>query len=243
MTPVPQLSLVVPVYNEAGNILPLVDGAGAVLRELGRPFEIILVNDGSTDATGEEIAAASARWPECRELRLERNSGQATAVLTGLRAARGRFLLMMDGDGQNDPRDFPALLALVEKGAVDLACGWRVDRHDSTLRRVMSRVANVVRGAVLRDGVHDAGCQLRVMRHEVREAFFPMELMQSFIPALAVAAGFRVGELPVRHHARRHGEAKYGLGRLWWRPAAAMLKLKWQLLRRPQQRPRAGGPR
>jgi dolichol-phosphate mannosyltransferase len=230
MTP-PQLSLVVPVYNEAGNILPLAASSVEVLRSMGRPFEIILVNDGSTDSTAAEIAEAHARWPECVELAMPQNSGQAVALLTGLRAARGEYLLMMDGDGQNDPRDYPALLALVESGKVDLACGWRVDRHDSMLRRIMSRIANVVRGAVLKDGVHDSGCQLRVMRREVREAFFPMELMQSFIPALAVAAGFRVGETPVRHHARQHGDSKYGLGRLWWRPAAAMLQLRWKIWR------------
>jgi dolichol-phosphate mannosyltransferase len=230
MSPI-QLSLVIPVYNEAGNILPLVAGSVDVLRAMRRSFEIILVNDGSTDATADEIAEAHAKWPECVELRMPQNSGQAVALLTGLRAARGEFLLMMDGDGQNDPRDYPALLALVESGEVDLACGWRVDRHDSAVRRIMSRVANVVRGAVLKDGVHDAGCQLRVMRREVREAFFSMELMQSFIPALAVAAGFRVGEVPVRHHARTHGESKYGLGRLWWRPAVAMLRLRWKIWR------------
>ena len=231
MTVLPHLSLVVPVYNEAGNILPLVESSATVLRGLGRPFEIILVNDGSTDTTAAEIAEAHARWPECVELSMGKNSGQALALLKGLNAARGEFLLMMDGDGQNDPRDFPALLALVESGAVDLACGWRVDRHDSTVRRIMSRVANIVRGAILRDGVHDSGCQLRVMRREVRTAFFPMELMQSFIPALAVAAGFRVGEKPVRHHARQYGDSKYGLGRLWWRPAAAMLGLRWKIWR------------
>ncbi len=225
----PQLSLVVPVYNEAGNILPLTHSSVEVLRGLGRPFEIILVNDGSTDRTAAEIAEAHTLWPEVRELRLDCNRGQAAALLRGLSAAQGEFLLMMDGDGQNDPQDFPALLALVESGKIDLACGWRVDRHDSTLRRIMSRTANIVRGAILRDGVHDSGCQLRVMRREVREAFFPMELMQSFIPALAVAAGFRVGETPVRHHPRRHGESKYGLGRLWWRPAVAMVVLKWKI--------------
>jgi len=227
----PQLSLVVPVYNEAGNILPLAERSVEVLRTLGRPFEIILVNDGSTDATAAEIAEAHARWPEVRELAMPQNSGQAVALLTGLRAAAGGYLLMMDGDGQNDPRDYPQLLALVESGQVDLACGWRVDRHDSTLRRVMSKIANVVRGAFLKDGVHDSGCQLRVMRREVRDAFFPMELMQSFIPALAVAAGFRVGETPVRHHARLHGDSKYGFRRLLWRPAAAMVGLKWKILR------------
>lgn len=234
--------MVVPVYNEAGNILPLVSQSVEVLRGLGRPFEIILVNDGSTDTTAAEIAEAHAQWPECVELPMPQNSGQAVALLTGLNAARGEYLLMMDGDGQNDPRDYPALLALVESGQVDLACGWRVDRHDSTLRRIMSRIANVVRGAVLKDGVHDSGCQLRVMRREVRDAFFPMELMQSFIPALAVAAGYRVGETPVRHHARQYGDSKYGLGRLWWRPAAAMLQLRWRIWRgkTPKRKPVSG---
>ena len=235
--------MVVPVYNEAGNILPLATRAAEVLRELGRPFEIIFVNDGSTDATANEIAEAHARWPEVRELQLEKNSGQAVALLTGLAAAQGEYLLMMDGDGQNDPRDYPALLALVESGRCDLACGWRVDRHDSTLRRIMSRVANVVRGAILKDGVHDSGCQLRVMRREVRDAFFSMELMQSFIPALAVAAGFRVGEMPVRHHARQHGDSKYGLGRLWWRPAAAMLGLRWKIWRGQTPKRKSGATR
>lgn len=225
----PALSLVIPLYNEAGNILPLVGDCVNVLNGIGRPFEVILVNDGSTDSTSEEIAACAARWPQCRELRMERNSGQALALLAGLKAAAGDFIVTMDGDGQNDPADVPALLRLVETGACDLACGWRADRHDSTLRRIMSRVANAVRGRFLGDRVHDSGCQLRVMRRKVTGAFYPMELMQSFVPALAKAAGFRLGELPVRHHARSRGESKYGLGRLWWRPAVAMLGLRWRM--------------
>jgi dolichol-phosphate mannosyltransferase len=153
-----------------------------------------------------------------------------------LNAATGEVLLTMDGDGQNDPRDFPALLALVESGAVDLACGWRVDRHDSPLRRAMSVLANGVRRGILDDGIHDAGCQLRVLRREVVAALQPMELLQSFIPSLAVAAGFRVGEVPVRHHARTRGQSKYGLGRLWWRPAAALVALRWRLWARHRPR-------
>ena len=204
----PHLSLVIPVYNEAGNILPVLAGVMPVLATRTPDFEVIVVNDGSTDGTADEIAAAAARWPQCRELRLPQ-SGQAVALLAGLRAAQGKFLLAMDGDGQNDPADFPALLELVESGRCDLACGWRVNRHDSRLRRVMSRVANFVRRAVLRDGVHDSGCQLRVMRREVRDAFFPVTLLQSFVPALAVAAGFRVAEAPVTHHARSRGTVSY----------------------------------
>jgi dolichol-phosphate mannosyltransferase len=230
----PRLTLVIPVFNEAGNILPVLEGVLPVLAARTPDFEVIIVNDGSTDATAAEIATAAARWPQCHELRLPQQSGQAVALLTGLRAARGELLLTMDGDGQNDPADFPALLDLVESGRCDLACGWRVDRHDSALRRVMSRVANVVRRAVLRDGVHDSGCQLRVMRREVRDALLPVTLMQSFVPALAVAAGLRVAEHPVTHHARSRGTSKYGLGNLWWRPAVAMVALRWRLRTRPR---------
>jgi dolichol-phosphate mannosyltransferase len=226
-------SLVVPVYNEEANIADLAAGASGVLAGLGKPFEIILVNDASTDSTAAEIAAAAARWPACRELRLPAHAGQAAALLAGMRDARGERILTMDGDGQNDPRDFPEMIGLVESGRFDLVCGWRVDRQDGVWRRVMSRLANAVRRAVLADGVHDAGCQLRVMRREVLAAMRPMELLQAFVPALAVAAGFRVGEIPVRHHARTRGRSNYGLAQLWWRPAAAMLRLRWALWHRP----------
>lgn len=224
-------SLVIPLYNEAGNILPLVGACGDVLNGRGREYEIILVDDGSTDGTAAEIAAACARWPRCGVL-TRPHAGQAAALLAGLKAARGDLLLTLDGDGQNDPLDFPALLDLVESDQFDLVCGWRMDRHDGALRHMMSRLANHVRRRVLADGVNDAGCQLRVMRRAVAGALFPFELMQSFLPAIAVAAGFRVGELPVRHHPRRHGDSKYGFLRLWLKPALAMLRLRRELRQR-----------
>ena len=226
MTSPPRYSLVVPFYNEAGNISPLIATAVEVLDTLPHPYEIILVNDGSTDATAAEISACIARWPQCRALHQPRNLGQATALLDGLRSARGEILLAMDGDGQNDPRDFPLLLAPVEAGTLDVACGWRHDRHDSWLRRRMSRLANLVRGRVLGDHLHDSGCQLRAMRREVVACLFPFELLQSFLPAIVVAAGFRLGEFRVRHHPRTRGEAKYGLRQLWLRPTLAMFRLR-----------------
>ena len=233
MTSPPRYSLVVPFYNEAGNISPLIAAAVEVLDTLLRDYEIILVNDGSTDATAAEISACIARWPQCRALHQPRNLGQATALLDGLRSARGEILLAMDGDGQNDPRDFPLLLAPVEAGTLDVACGWRHDRHDSWLRRRMSRLANLVRGRVLGDHLHDSGCQLRAMRREVVACLFPFELLQSFLPAIVVAAGFRLGEFRVRHHPRTRGEAKYGLRQLWLRPTLAMFRLRRILRARP----------
>ena len=233
MTSPPRYSLVVPFYNEAGNISPLIATAVEVLDTLPHPYEIILVNDGSTDATAAEISACIARWPQCRALHQPRNLGQATALLDGLRSARGEILLAMDGDGQNDPRDFPLLLAPVEAGTLDVACGWRHDRHDSWLRRRMSRLANLVRGRVLGDHLHDSGCQLRAMRREVVACLFPFELLQSFLPAIVVAAGFRLGEFRVRHYPRTRGKAKYGLRQLWLRPTLAMFRLRRILRARP----------
>ncbi|MDI1250490.1 MAG: glycosyltransferase family 2 protein [Lacunisphaera sp.] len=227
----PRYSLVVPLYNEAGNLLPLTAAAVAVLDGLAGGWEIIFVDDGSTDSTAAELATVIARWPQCRALVHPHNLGQNHALLAGLRAARGAILCTMDGDGQNDPRDLPLLLAPVEAGELDLACGWRHDRQDSWLRRRMSRLANAVSRRVLRDHLHDNGCQLRAMRREVAAVLFPFELLQSFIPAIAVAHGFKVGEFKVRHHPRLHGQAKYGLRQLWWRPAVALLRLRRQLPR------------
>ena len=224
--PLPRCSLVIPFFQEAGNVLAVVPAACAEVARIDPHFEALLVDDGSTDGTGAALAQIGAADPRCRIITLPANQGQAAALLAGLKAARGALILTMDGDGQNDPRDFPALLALVETQKADIACGWRVQREDGLLRRLMSRLANAVRRRFLRDGLHDAGCQLRVFRREVIGALQPSPLLQAFLPAMAVAAGFRTGELPVRHHPRLHGESKYGLRALWWRPCTEMLRLR-----------------
>ncbi|HEY4299743.1 MAG TPA: glycosyltransferase family 2 protein [Candidatus Didemnitutus sp.] len=224
-------SLVIPVYNEADNLTDVIEAADRVLAPRAGGHEIIIADDGSTDGTADIVSRLTARIPRCRRLALAHH-GQASALLTGLRNAQGSLLLTMDGDGQNDPADFPVLIEAVEAGRFDLACGRRVRRHDPWLRRTMSALANGVRRRILGDGVHDAGCQLRVMRREVVGALRETELLQAFIPALAAAAGFRVGEFPVRHHPRTRGRSNYGLGNLWWRPARAMLRLRGQLTKK-----------
>ncbi len=228
----PRCSLIIPFYQEAGSVASVVPAACAVLARLDPGYEAILVDDGSTDGTGRELDRMAAADPHCHVLTLPGNQGQATALFTGLRQARGEIILTMDGDGQNDPADFPALLTLLEQQHLDVACGWRRERHDSPLRRAMSSLANAVRSRVLRDGLHDAGCQLRVFRRAVIATLQPSPLMQSFLPAMAVAAGLRAGELPVHHHPRLQGDSKYHLGNLWWQPFREMLRLR-RVLPRP----------
>ncbi len=224
----PRYSLVIPFNNEAGNATPLLAAVRMILEAHTPDFEVVLVDDGSTDATPDELRNACAAEPRFRLMSLPRNIGQAGALLAGLQAARGAIILTMDGDGQNDPRDFPILLALVENDRADLAGGWRQDRHDPWSQRFLSRLANAVRRFVFRDGMHDAGCQLRVFRREVIAALTPGPLLQAFLPTMVARAGFRVSEVPVRHHARVFGRPHYGLRKLWWRPFCEMVVLWWR---------------
>ncbi len=221
LSPNPRFSLVVPLYNEEENIAPLQDEVARVLE--GWDYELILVNDGSNDRTLERIV----RGPRVRVLNLRKNSGQSAAMYVGIQAARGGLIGLMDGDLQNDPADFEALVAEVEKGA-DLACGYRANRRDTWFKKVQSRIANGVRSRFTGDGVRDTGCTLKVMRAPCRSALVPFRGMHRFIPALVKAAGFELVEVPVRHRARQHGVSKYGGGLGRAVPATTdMLGVQW----------------
>ena len=227
---VPELSLVVPFFNEEGAAGPLLDEAVAQLDALGKQYEVIAVDDGSRDGTHQVLVSVQSRCPAVRVLRHRQNAGQAAALLTGIRAARGAILITMDGDGQNDPADIgPMLQRLAD---CDMVVGVRAHRQDSSLRRAMSLVANAIRRRWLRDGVSDTGCALKVFRADVARAFLPIRTLYSFIPALAVAEGFRVTEYPVHHRARETGISKYGLLTMLWRPTVDMLALGWLRHRR-----------
>jgi len=221
----PALSVVVPLFNEEENVPILQSELTAALT--GLDYEIIFVDDGSSDQTVERIALG----PRIRVLRFEKNAGQSAALYAGLRSARGRTAVLIDGDLQNDPADIPRLLAEIERGA-DLVCGYRVKRKDTFVKLVTSRVANFVRSRFTKDGVRDTGCTLKAMRRECIGALFPFKGMHRFIPALIKGGGYRLVELPVNHRPRKFGQSKYGLGNRTLRATVDMFGVRWLLSRR-----------
>lgn len=211
-----ELSVVVPAFNEAGNVGHLVDETAAALR--GRiAFEMVFVDDHSKDATLDELRAAQVRHPELRVLSHGTQSGQSTAVRNGIKAARGAWIATMDGDGQNDPADIPKLLAERAKAPADVKClaGWRTTRKDDAGKRISSKVANAVRSRLLRDATPDTGCGLKLFE---REAFLDLpyfDHMHRYLPALFQRAGWRTVSVPVNHRPRGAGASKYtNFGRL-----------------------------
>lgn len=210
----PEISVVVPLYNEASNVDALHGELTAVLRDLDRPYELILVDDGSTDGTFEALAALHGRDPRVVVIRFRRNFGQTAAFAAGFDRARGRVIVTLDGDLQNDPRDLPALVARLEDG-FDIVSGWRRERADRWLtRRVPSQCANRLISLVTGVKLHDYGCSLKAYR---AAAIKPVPLygeLHRFIPALASARGARIAEMVVSHRPRRSGASKYGLSRI-----------------------------
>jgi dolichol-phosphate mannosyltransferase len=223
-------SVVIPFHNEEANCRVVLDELRAVLETLATPSEVIAVEDGSSDGTLAALRSVADQWPSLRVVPLGRNCGQAPALFAGMRLARAPVIVTMDGDGQNVPADIPRLLEALP--GADLVAGVRVGRADSWLRRRMSVLANAVRQRLLHDGMRDSGCALKAFRREVVEAFLPLRTLYSFMPALAVAAGFRVAQVPVQHRARERGQSHYGLGVMLWRPAIDMLGLWWWRRRR-----------
>ena len=209
-----KLSIVVPAYNEAKSILVLCERLLAVLDGLGKPFEIILVNDGSKDDTKAVLRHAAAQRHEIKVVELKRNSGQTAATMCGIDHASGDIIIPIDADLQNDPADIPALLEKIAEG-YDVVSGWRKDRKDSTLRRNLpSWIANWIISRVSHVQLHDYGCTLKAYRLDVLEGVRLYGEMHRLIPVYASWMGARVTEIPVRHHARAHGASHYGLERV-----------------------------
>jgi glycosyltransferase involved in cell wall biosynthesis len=196
--------------------------------------EVIAINDGSSDGTGAALRAAAERWPAVRVVDFPRNRGQAAALWEGFHEARGTWIAMLDGDGQNPPAELAKLWAV--RNSADMISGARAQRKDSLLRRTMSRVANAVRRAALHDGVSDTGCSLKIFRRAVARSFLPIRTMYSFLPAFAVAGGWTVREVPVAHRPRTAGVSKYGLRVMALHPLLDLISLAWVLRRTVRQK-------
>jgi glycosyltransferase involved in cell wall biosynthesis len=208
------LSITIPVYNEAQNVAPLYAGLKAALEPLGKPFEIILVNDGSTDGSDAALDALAAADARVRVVHFQRNFGQTAAMMAGIRYAAGEVIIPMDGDLQNDPADISKLLAKLDEG-YDVVSGWRQDRKDHPIRRNLpSRVANWLISTISGVHLHDYGCSLKAYRKHVVKGVKLYGEMHRFIPIYATWEGGKVAEVPVAHHPRIHGESKYGAERV-----------------------------
>jgi dolichol-phosphate mannosyltransferase len=233
----PAVSVVVPVRNEAGNIAPLV---GEIAAALGpdASFEIVYVNDGSTDRTEAELAELMASRPWLRHIKHAASCGQSAAVRTGATHARAAIVVTLDGDGQNDPAFIPVMLAALRAGApkMGLVAGQRVGRKDTGFKKLQSRVANAVRSIVLRDGTRDTGCGLKAFRRDVFMALPYFDGLHRFLPALMRREGYDIGYVDVVDRPRRAGVSNYGLwDRLW----VGILDLAgvWWLIRRKRRVP------
>jgi dolichol-phosphate mannosyltransferase len=213
-----QLSVVIPVFNEAGNLLPLLEEIHAALETHG-DFEVMVVDDGSSDDTSQRLAAALLDHPRLRVLRHARRSGQSAALRSGVAAARGEWIATLDGDGQNDPADIPLLLRQVREQRLTghwLLAGWRTQRQDNALKRLSSRLANGLRRRLLKDASPDTGCGLKLFPRATFQSLPWFDHMHRFLPALVLRGGGRVVSVPVAHRPRRVGRSKYGVhNRLW----------------------------
>jgi glycosyltransferase involved in cell wall biosynthesis len=208
----PDISVVIPVYNEVENLPDLHRELTSSLEGMGRPYEILLVDDGSTDGTLDALLQIEARDRRVRVLRLRRNFGQTAAFSAGFDHARGAIVVTSDGDLQNDAADIPRLVARLEEG-YDMVCGWRQSRRDPFSRRLPSSLANRIISWSTGVRLHDYGCSLKAMRLEVVRSLRLYGEMHRFIPAVASWMGVTLDEMPVNHRARTRGRSKYGLGR------------------------------
>lgn len=199
------LSIVVPIYNEDSNIKPLFEEILGVAKRMNESFEIIFVNDGSTDNTANELK----KLKPIKIINFRKNFGQTAALDIGIKEAQGKIIVTMDGDRQNDPVDIPRLLEKLRQDKLDVVSGWRKNRHDSFGKRLASRCAAFVRRLLINDGIHDSGCTLKVYKKECFDHVDLVGEMHRFIPALLRIKGFKIGEIEVNHRPRVNGRTKY----------------------------------
>ncbi len=223
----PFLSLVIPAYNEQEVIPMLLQRVAASLLQVGRPFEVIIVDDGSSDSTPMLLEEAMNRLQWLRVLRMAKNTGQSAAFEAGFRAARGHVIVTIDADLQNDPEEIPRLVGLLETAGVDMINGWRKDRHDTPFRRWQSRMANRIRNRLSGETINDSACSLKVYKRHCLEGMFMFNGAHRFMPTLVKMRGYTVQEVPVKHSPRYAGTAKYGFRNRVLRALKDLLGVRW----------------
>ena len=211
----PEISVLVPVLNEAESVAELVARLRKVFDEVGSSFEIVFVDDGSGDGTAERVRAEHRADPRVKLVRLRRNFGKAAAISAGVEHSRGRLVLTIDGDLQDVPEEIPRLLEKLESEDLDLVSGWKRNRQDPVLKRLSSKLFNAATRALARVDLHDFNCGFKLYRREVLEQISIYGELHRYIPVLASRQGFRIGEIAVSHERRRHGSSKYGLDRFY----------------------------
>lgn len=221
----PEISVVIPVYNEEENLPVLAAEVQGALQAIGRPYEVIYVDDGSTDGSPGILGGLAREDPAVRVVRQRRNAGQSAALEAGFRFARGGIVVTLDADLQNDPADIPRLLERMN--SFDVVCGVRTNRQDTWTRKVSSRIANGIRNRVTHDSVTDVGCTLRACRAEYLRRIPMFTGMHRFLPTLLKMEGARVTEVPVHHRPRLHGQPKYNIRNRIWRALADLFAVRW----------------
>lgn len=218
-------SVVIPIKNEEENITHLIEEVEPVMMKLGHPWELICVDDGSTDQSLSLLEGLCKNKPYLRVLSFQQNYGQSSAFAAGFEAAKGEFVITLDGDGQNDPQDIPKLTAMIQE--CDLVVGWRIDRKDPLSKKVISKISNRIRSKLCQDGVHDTGCSLKIYRASALKKIKMYKGMHRFLPALFLIEEFKVKEIPVRHRERTKGKTKYHFFNRSIGPICDMFAVYW----------------
>ena len=225
-----EISVIVPLYDEADNVAPLAQEVAAAMNSITPHWELVLVDDSSTDESWRRIAEARRAEPRVRGLRHKRNAGQSAAVWTGIQATTSPILCTLDGDLQNDPADLPKMIAELKR--VDFVSGMRLDRRDTWVRKVSSRVARWARRRALGVDFRDTGCAIRAFKREALAGVFPFNGLHRFLPVLVHGGGFKTLEVPVNHRPRRAGVSKYGVWNRLWRGLYDLVAISWYQRRR-----------
>ena len=225
-----EISIIVPVFNESDNVLPLSREVASAMQPLDRGYELVLVDDASTDETWKRIAEAQRKNPRVRGLRHERNAGQSAALWTGIQATTSPILATLDGDLQNDPADLPRLIAELER--VDFASGMRLNRQDTWLRKVSSKIARWARRSALGVDFRDTGCAIRAFKRTALTGVFPFNGLHRFLPVIVHGGGARTLEVPVNHRPRVAGVSKYGVWNRLGRGVCDLFAIAWYQKRR-----------